>query len=120
MAFAARQSDQPREGCDRPWDRRNGTNATSVASTTPMPDRRGRIDMRAYVSLVIGALLLAGCAMGGPSSRFTAEPSSSASPQAPTRCSAGDPDRWAWFCVIGQTLYGIGASLQTDTQLRSK
>ena len=77
--------------------------------------------MRAYVSLVIGALLLAGCATGGPSSRFAAERSSSeASRQAPTRCSAGDPARWAWFCVVGQTIYGIGASLQPDTQLRSK
>lgn len=81
---------------------------------------RGRIDMRTYVSLVLGALLLAGCATGGPSSRFAERSASEPSPPAPTRCSAGDPDRWAWFCVIGRTLYGIGASLQPDTELRSR
>lgn len=77
--------------------------------------------MRAYVSAVSGVLLLAGCATGGPSSRFAAERSAiEVPPSAPARCSVADPDRWAWFCVIGQTLYGIGASLQPDTNLRSR
>jgi len=86
-----------------------------------MLNSRGRIDMRAYVSLVMGALLLAGCATGGPSSRVVAERLvGETSPPPPNLCSAGDPDRRAWFCVIGRTLYGIGANLQPDTELRSK
>ena len=86
-----------------------------------MLDWRRRIDMRAYVSLFISALLFGGCATGRPSSQFAVERSASEpSPPPATRCSVGDSDRWAWFCVIGQALYGIGASLQPDTNLRSK
>jgi penicillin-binding protein 1A len=29
--------------------------------------------------------------------------------QAPRRCSTADPDRWAWFCVVGQILYGAAS-----------
>ncbi len=86
-----------------------------------MLEWRGRSDMRAYVSLVVGAALLAGCTTGGPSSRLAAERlSGEPSPPHPTRCSAGDPDRWVWFCVISRTLYGIGANLQPETELRPK
>jgi hypothetical protein len=86
-----------------------------------MLDWRRRMVMRAHVSLVIGALLLAGCATGGSSSRVDTERSAGEpSPSAPTRCSAGDPDRWAWLCVLGQILYGIGENVQADTQLRSR
>jgi hypothetical protein len=92
----------------------------SVDSPMLLLDWRRRIDMRAYVSPVIGALLLAGCATGSPSSRVATDRSGSEPSSAPARCSAADPDRWAWFCAIGQSLYGIGANLQPDTQLRSK
>ncbi len=73
------------------------------------------------LSLVIAGLLLAGCATGGASSRVASERSASEpSPPRAARCSADDPDRRAWFCVIGQALYSIGASLQPDTTFRSR
>jgi hypothetical protein len=30
------------------------------------------------------------------------------------RCSAADPDRFAWFCVIGQIIYLTISILQSD------
>jgi len=30
------------------------------------------------------------------------------------RCSDGDPDRFAWFCIVGRVLYGAAAFLQPD------
>jgi hypothetical protein len=47
---------------------------------------------------------LAGCATTTPARPRTAQAS-----EAPRRCSTADPDRWAWFCVIGQILYGAAA-----------
>jgi hypothetical protein len=86
-----------------------------------MLDSRGRIDMRVWLSLVVGALLLAGCVTGGSSSRpaferTAGEPSSAV----PGRGSASDPDRWAWFCVIGRGVYSILAELQPDRTIRTK
>ena len=99
----------------------NHSNATGIHRRLLMLDWHRRIHMRAYVSLVIGALLFAGCATSSVSSRVAPqglvdEPSASTL----TRCSAADPNRWAWFCVIGQSLYGIGANLQPDAQYRFK
>lgn len=74
--------------------------------------------MRAKVSLVVGALLFAGCAAGGASTRVALD--HTPPPSTPTRCSPADADRWAWFCVVGQTLYGIGQNLQSDPQQRFK
>ena len=83
--------------------------------------RRRSLDMRAHMSLVSAALLVAGCATGGASAPRTTERSASEPLlPTPTRCSAGDPDRWAWFCVIGQALYGTAANLQPDAKLRSR
>jgi hypothetical protein len=50
--------------------------------------------------------LLAGCATTTPS-RTSA--SGNETSQAPRRCSPADPDRWAWFCVVGQILYGAAS-----------
>jgi hypothetical protein len=53
------------------------------------------------VLILLAATLLVGCAT-------TARPSASRADQAsqtPRRCSTADPDRWAWFCVVGQILY---------------
>jgi outer membrane biogenesis lipoprotein LolB len=55
--------------------------------------------------VLLAAILLAGCAT-------TARPSASRPDQAsqtPRRCSTTDPDRWAWFCVVGQILYGAAS-----------
>ena len=35
-------------------------------------------------------------------------------PSAMKRCSASDPDRNAWFCVIGQILYSVTGAMQPD------
>lgn len=64
---------------------------------------------RRSVLIVLAATLLVGCAT-------TARPSASGTDQAsqaPRRCSTADPDRWAWFCVVGQILYGAAASFFT-------
>jgi uncharacterized protein YceK len=61
--------------------------------------------MRRLASVLLVAALLAGCAT---TSRPTASRSDQAS-QSPRRCSTADPDRWAWFCVVGQILYGAAA-----------
>ena len=61
--------------------------------------------MRRLACALLTAAVLAGCAT-------TARPSASRTdqaPPAPRRCSTADPDRWAWFCVIGQILYGAAS-----------
>ena len=58
-----------------------------------------------------GALLLAACLLGGcaTGSRSSARAEESSTPR---RCSPADPDRWAWFCVVGQILYGAAVFFQ--------
>jgi hypothetical protein len=59
----------------------------------------------------IGALLLAASLLGACAT--TAPPPARAEESSTTRrCSPGDPDRWAWFCVVGQILYGAAAFFQ--------
>jgi hypothetical protein len=66
-------------------------------------------------------LLLVGCSTSGPSSGFRAGQSAKEPPSpAPTRCSAEDPDRGAWFCVIGQILYGIVGGRKPEVTLYSR
>jgi hypothetical protein len=59
--------------------------------------------MRRAGSMLLAAALLAGCASAGPTrpGLSAAEPT-----QTPRRCSPADPDRWAWFCLVGHVLYG--------------
>jgi hypothetical protein len=63
---------------------------------------------------VVAALLVAGCATSAPPSP---SPGSGAADEPRPiawyqRCSPADPDRYAWFCVIGQIAYSIlGGSL---------
>jgi hypothetical protein len=59
---------------------------------------------RRSVLILLAAAVLAGCATTAPERPRTAE-----ADQAPRRCSPADPDRWAWFCVVGQILYGAAA-----------
>jgi hypothetical protein len=56
----------------------------------------------------LGALLLAASLLGAcvTASRPTAR---AEEPSTPRRCSPADPDRWTWFCVVGQILYGAAA-----------
>jgi hypothetical protein len=61
--------------------------------------------MRRLACAILAATLLVGCAT---TPRPSASPTDQAS-QAPRRCSPADPDRWAWFCVVGQLLYGAAA-----------
>ena len=68
--------------------------------------------MRARGLAMIAAILLAGCATSAPPSSHV--PSSSAEYQ---RCSPADPDRFAWFCVLGQVLYSTLSNLQPDAAL---
>jgi hypothetical protein len=62
-------------------------------------------------AVVLAALLLAGCATTAPP-RSRAEAS-----ETPRRCSTGDPDSSAWFCVVGRILYGALSSLQPINEL---
>jgi hypothetical protein len=55
---------------------------------------------------VLAAVLLAGCATSGPP---RSGPATAEATQTPRRCSPADPDRWAWFCVVGRVLYGAAA-----------
>jgi len=54
--------------------------------------------------ILLAAILLAGCATAAPTRSRPADAS-----EAPRRCSTSDPDRWAWFCVVGQVLYGAAS-----------
>ena len=60
-------------------------------------------------ALALIALLVAGCATAAPPPSTAASESKSIK-----RCSPSDPDRHAWFCVIGQILYGVAGAMQPD------
>jgi hypothetical protein len=72
--------------------------------------------MRHLACAILAATLLAGCASTPRSSASRTDQAS----QAPRRCSPADPDRWAWFCVVGQLLYGAAAffSPANETAIR--
>ena len=61
------------------------------------------------VSLALIAMLVGGCATAAPAPSAAASESKSIK-----RCSPSDPDRHAWFCVIGQILYGVAGAMQPD------
>ena len=65
-------------------------------------------------SLALTALLLGGCATGTASPPPPVAGGEARPARASKRCSPGDPDRYAWFCVIGQVLYGVAAAMQPD------
>lgn len=74
------------------------------------------MNARAALLLVASALLLSGCATGNVSTSTSTAMSfgDTRAPSAMKRCSASDPDRNAWFCVIGQILYGVAGAMQPD------
>ena len=70
--------------------------------------------MRRLAVLLIVLALLGGCATAS-------RPASAGAADAPPhRCSPADPDRWAWFCVVGQILYGAAAFFQPVNELSAR
>ena len=67
--------------------------------------RRPRGGVGRIGALLLAAYLLGGCATARPAARAE-------EPSTPRRCSPADPDRWAWFCVVGQILYGAAMFFQ--------
>ena len=61
--------------------------------------------MHRLAVLLLALALLGGCATGSRPATARADDTSAT----PRRCSTGDPDRWAWFCVVGQILYGAAS-----------
>lgn len=75
---------------------------------------------RALVSAMVAALVVAGCAGALPPATTTSGGTAPLGPPASAvrRCADGDPDRLAWFCVIGRALYNTAAALQSDSARR--
>jgi len=79
---------------------------------------RGGPIMKALRLAVFAAVLAGGCATSSP------PPATSGTADEPrqgtrlTRCSAADPDRSAWFCVVGQILYSALSMFQQDISSR--
>jgi hypothetical protein len=70
---------------------------------------------RAVVALLVG-IVLAGCATSTPRGGSGGSETSTA----PRRCSPADPDRWAWFCVLGQILYGAAAFFTPPSEVATR
>jgi hypothetical protein len=58
---------------------------------------------RRHGAILLAAVLLGGCATAAP------RPRPPGAAEAPRRCAPADPDRGAWFCVVGQLLYGVAS-----------
>jgi len=70
--------------------------------------------VRRLAALLIVLTLMGGCATASrPATAGAAE-------APPRRCSPADPDRWAWFCVVGQILYGAAAFFQPVSELSAR
>jgi hypothetical protein len=70
--------------------------------------------VRPLAALLIVLTLMGGCATAS-------RPATAGAADAPPRrCSPADPDRWAWFCVIGQILYGAAAFFQPVNELSAR
>jgi hypothetical protein len=56
----------------------------------------------------VAAVLVGGCATSARPTDSTSSVGGEPKPPAGIkRCSPSDPDRYAWFCVVGQLLYSI-------------
>jgi hypothetical protein len=70
--------------------------------------------VRRLAALLIVLALMGGCAT-------SSRPATAGAAEAPPRrCSPADPDRWAWFCVVGQILYGAAAFFQPVNELSAR
>ncbi len=74
------------------------------------------MNARTALALVSSALLLSACATGNVSTSASTSMAfgDTQAPSSIKRCSASDPDRNAWFCIIGQILYGVAGMMQPD------
>jgi len=70
--------------------------------------------MRRHIGPLLAALLIGGCASTTPPSPAPPTVADREPRVAARRCSDGDPDRFAWFCIVGRVLYGAAAFLQPD------
>ena len=66
------------------------------------------------LAVLLLALALLGAARPPHAPRTARADDASATPR---RCSAADPDRGAWFCVVGQILYGAASFFQPVNEL---
>jgi hypothetical protein len=70
--------------------------------------------VRRLAALLMVLTLMGGCATAS-------RPATAGAADAPPRrCSPADPDRWAWFCVVGQILYGAVAFFQPVNELSAR
>lgn len=81
-------------------------------SEVPDADLRGPRSTRAAAVALI-AILAAGCAAVRIESPLD-DPRAGHATGAIRRCSPADPDRSAWFCVVGQLLYNVAGGMQPD------
>jgi len=68
----------------------------------------------------LAALLIVLTLMGGCATASRPATAVTAADVPPRRCSPADPDRWEWFCVIGQILYGAAAFFQPVNELSAR
>jgi hypothetical protein len=70
---------------------------------------------KAARSAIAVALLASACATGSPPLPPVASDRAAPPPAGRiTRCSASDPDRDAWYCVLGHIVYAALSMIQTD------
>ena len=63
---------------------------------------------RTASAVAVAAVLVGGCATSARPTDSTSSVGGEPKPPAGIkRCSPSDPDRYAWFCVVGQLLYNI-------------
>jgi hypothetical protein len=67
-------------------------------------------------AVLIALALLGGCATASRPAVTRADEATTS----PRRCSPADPDRWAWFCVVGQVLYGAASFFQPVNELTTR
>ena len=87
---------------------------TRERSARTRPSARLAGDMRRHIGPLLAALLIGGCASTTPPSPAPTTVADREPRVAARRCSDGDPDRFAWFCIVGRVLYGAAAFLQPD------
>jgi hypothetical protein len=68
---------------------------------------------------MVAALAVAGCAVAlPPATATTGGAGEGGRPVDVARCADSDPNRFAWFCVVGRALYNIAAALQSENVRR--
>jgi hypothetical protein len=74
--------------------------------------------MKALRLALFAAALAGGCATSSPPPATSGAADEARQATRLTRCSAADPDRSAWFCVVGQILYSTLSMFQQDISSR--